>query len=410
MMSNQLTTAPVGDDDSAVARQLKKEAALAISKRTVIFLGVFAVLAIFFHLQSQGLFLTPRNLSLMLRQSAILAVLAAGVAILMTMSEIDLSIGSAVFLCGVVSAELATEGNLPLFLVVIMTIGAGVLLGAFQGFWVVVVGIPSFIATLAGLLAFRGIGLLWTNAATVGPVPPEFIALSESFIPPSISYVILGLVAIGGVGFIINRNIRKSNRRRAEAVEGVIARPPIPLSRTIAQIAMFVVPLGILAWIVGGFLGIPMALVWVAIIVLILAVLMSKTTFGRNAYLLGANREAARYAGINVRRTVFIGFVIMGALYGVGGVLLTARLGSSTPGAGEFLELDAIAAAVIGGVSLRGGMGTVTGAVMGALLLTVINNGMSILNISSFSQLIIKGLILLLALGLDAYVLRRATR
>jgi D-xylose transport system permease protein len=150
--------------------------------------------------------------------------------------------------------------------------------------------------------------------------------------------------------------------------------------------------------------------VWMAIIVLVLAVLMAKTVFGRNAYLLGANREAAQYSGINVKRTVFMGFVIMGALYGVGGILLTARLGSSTPGAGEFMELDAIAAAVIGGVSLRGGMGTVAGAVMGALLLTVINNGMSILNISSFSQLVIKGLILLLALGLDAYVLRRTAR
>lgn len=408
-MSNTMTDRAEADG-GPLKRQLRKEMSLTISKRTLIFLGVFIVLAIVFHLQSQGLFLTPRNLSLMLRQSAILAVLAAGVAILMTMSEIDLSIGSAVFLCGVVSAELATQGNVPLIVVVVATIATGVVLGAIQGFWVVVVGIPSFIATLAGLLAFRGVGLLWTNASTVGPVPPEFTALSEAFIPPSISYVILGVVLVAGVGFIVIRNVRQSRRRQAEALKGIIARPPVPLSRTIAEVLLLVVPLAILAWIVGGFLGIPMALVWVAIIVLVLSVLMAKTTFGRNAYLLGANREAAHYSGISVGRTVFIGFVIMGALYGVGGVLLTARLGSSTPGAGEFLELDAIAAAVIGGVSLRGGVGTVAGAVMGALLLTVINNGMSILNFSSFAQLVIKGLILLLALGLDSYVLRRTAR
>lgn len=408
-MSNS-TADRIGADGGPLQRQLRKEMALTISKRALIFVGVFIVLAVFFHLQSQGLFLTPRNLSLMLRQSAILAVLAAGVAILMTMSEIDLSIGSAVFLCGVVSAKLATQGNVPLIVVVVATIATGVALGAIQGFWVVMVGIPSFIATLAGLLAFRGVGLLWTNAATVGPVPPEFTALSESFIPPSISLVILGIVLVVGVAYIITRNVRQSRRRQTESLRGIAARPPVPISRTIAEILLLVVPLAILAWIVGGFLGIPMALIWVAVIVLVLSVLMAKTTFGRNAYLLGANREAAHYSGISVGRTVFIGFVIMGALYGVGGVLLTARLGSSTPGAGEFLELDAIAAAVIGGVSLRGGMGTVAGAVMGALLLTVINNGMSILNFSSFAQLVIKGLILLLALGLDAYVLRRTAR
>lgn len=393
-----------------IQRQLRKELSLTISRRTLIFIGVFVALALFFHLQSNGIFLTPRNLSLMLRQSAILAVLATGVAILMTMSEIDLSIGSAVFLCGVVSAELATQGNLPLIMVVLITLAAGVILGAFQGVWVVFVGIPSFIVTLAGLLAFRGLGWLWTNAATVGPVPPEFTALSEGFIPPVVSYIILIGAMLVGVFLIVWGNARRSRRRRSEAAEGIIAAPPVPLSRTIAQIALLIVPLAILAWIVGGFLGIPMALIWVAIIVIVLTVVMTKTTFGRNAYLLGANREAARYSGINVKRTVFLGFLMMGLLYGVGGILMTARLGASTPGAGEFLELDAIAAAVIGGVSLRGGVGTVTGAVMGALLLTVINNGMSILNISSFSQLVIKGMILLLALGLDAYVLRRSIR
>lgn len=389
---------------------VRKELASVLSRRTLIFIGVFVVLAAFFYLQSNGLFLTPRNLSLLLRQSAILAVVASGVAILMTMSEIDLSIGSSVFLCGVVAATLATQGNIPLLLVVIATVGVGLLLGAIQGVWVVVFGIPSFIATLAGLLAFRGVGLLWTNAATVGPVSPEFTALSESFIPPTVSFLVLGIAAIVGVVGIILRDRNRNARRRREASAGIASPVVISRSRTTAEIALLVVPVAILAWIVGGFLGIPMALVWVAVVAVTLTAVMSRTTYGRGGYLLGANREAATYSGINVKRTVFIGFLIMGALYGVAAVLLTARLGSSTPGAGEFLELDAIAAAVIGGVALRGGVGTVAGAVMGALLLTTINNGMSILNISSFSQLVIKGLILVLALGVDSYVLRRSSR
>ncbi|MEW1821228.1 hypothetical protein AB0323_10610 [Arthrobacter sp. NPDC080031] len=391
-----------------VQNQARKELAALLSKRTLIFIGIFVVLAALFHLQSRGLFLTPRNLSLLLRQGAILAVIAGGVAVLMIMSEIDLSIGSSVFLCGVVAATLGSDPSVPLPLAVLATIGTGLLLGVLQGSWVVFLGIPSFIATLAGLLAFRGLGLLWTNASTVGPVQPGFTALSESFIPQQASFLILAAVFVIGLALVILRG--RSRSRVVGLALGTGERPRTFTARLAAEIVMIALPLAILAWIVGGFLGIPNALVWVAVIIAVLTVVMARTTYGRNAYLLGANKEAAVYSGINVKRTVFLGFVIMGVLYGVAGVLLTARLGSSTPGAGEFMELDAIAAAVIGGVSLRGGIGTVVGAVMGALLLTTINNGMSILNISSFSQLVIKGAILVVALGLDAYILKRAAR
>lgn len=377
-----------------------------INRRVLIFVAVFAVLAILFQLQSKGVFLSPRNLSIMLRQSAILAVLASGVAILIIMSELDLAMGSAVFLCGTLAAVLSTHHSVPTPLILIMVAGLGVLMGLVNGLSVVVVGIPSFIATLAGLLAFRGIGLLWTDAATVGPVSPEFVGLTEGFIPPAPSLVLIGVIAVAGVGFVIVRNARVQQRILSHGDAAAAGRTPS--MRMIAQIAAVVVPLGVLAWAVGNFLGIPLALVWVTVIVITLSTLMGRTTFGRNAYLIGANREAAEYAGINVKRTIFLGFVIMGVLYGVAGIMLTARLGSSTPGAGEFMELDAIAAAVIGGVALRGGKGTVMGAVMGTLLLTVINNGMSILNISSFSQQVIKAVILLAALGLDAFVERRS--
>lgn len=399
------SSAPVA---ASVRSQARMELSALLGRRALIFVGIFVVLVILFQLQSNGIFFTPRNLSLLLRQGAILAVVASGVAVLMIMAEIDLSVGSAVFLCGVLAAELATTGEIPLALVVAGTVGLGIALGALQGVWVVFLGIPSFIATLAGLLAFRGIGLLWTDASTIGPLPEGFIGLSESFIPPNLSFAILGSLVIVAVVIILFQQRSSAKARLIGEME------PWPIGRvifrTVARILLIVLPVGLLAWIVGGFQGIPMALVWVALIVAALSILMGRMTFGRNAYLVGANREAAIYSGINIKRVVFTGFIIMGALYGVAGVLLTARIGASTPGAGQFLELDAIAAAVIGGVSLRGGVGTVVGAVMGAFLLTLINNGMSILNVSSFAQLVIKASILVVALALDAYILRRSAR
>ncbi len=403
-------TARAADVARSSRREARRELAAIVSPRVLIFLAVFVVLIILFHVLSNGLFLTPRNLSLLLRQGAILGVVATGVGVLMIMSEIDLSIGSSVFLCGVVAASLATGGT-PLGVALLATLVTGMVLGALQGVAVVVLGIPSFIATLAGLLAFRGLGLLLTNAATVGPVPDNFSAVSEGFIPrvPSIvAIIVIAVVAAAGV-LLGNRNRMRRLRADSES-DAKTSRGAAPLIRASAQLAAVIIPLGVLAWIVGGFLGTPTALIWVAVIAVALTVLTTRTIYGRNAYLLGANREAAYYSGIRVRRNVFFGFVIMGALYGVAAILLTARLGSSTPGAGQDLELQAIAAAVIGGISLRGGIGGIGGAVIGALLLTLINNGMSLLNVSSFSQAVIMGLILVLALGLDSYVLRRAAR
>lgn len=382
--------------------QVRRELGVLFGRRALIFILVFLSLAVLFDILSGGIFISPRNLSLLLRQGAILAVLAGGVAMLIIMAEIDLSIGSAVFLCGLVAAKLTVDGNLPLLAIVLVTVLAGMAIGVIQGLWVVWLGIPSFVATLAGLLAYRGIGLLWTNASAVGPVPAEFSALSESFLSKPLSVALLGAVFVAGVVALVLgvKRLRSGSLLRTET--------PLPGSQAtlwfVGKLAAITVPLALIAWIILGFEGLPMALVWVVAVIAVLMFLMNRTVFGRNAYLVGSSRESALYAGINVKKTVFMGFVIMGALYGIAGVLLTARLGNSTPGLGQFLELDAIAAAVIGGVSLRGGAGSIIGAVMGAFLLTTINNGMSILNVPSFAQLVIKAIILLLALAFDAQV------
>lgn len=370
--------------------------ARAIDRRVLSMVLVFVVLAVIFHWQSDGIFFTSRNLSLLLRQAAPVAVVAAGVSMLMIMAEIDLSIGSAVFLTGVVAAELQVVHGAATVPAVLAAIVAGAVLGAWQGFWVVRLAVPSFIVTLAGLLAFRGIGLLWTNAATVSPLDQSFVSLAESFISPTLSYVILAGLLAACVGAVMRSARFGRHHGIPVRVEGLIVR----LLVTAASFAF-------LAWIAGGFLGIPMALVWVAGVGIVLGFVMARTTFGRNAYLIGSNREAAVLAGINVRMQVFIGFVLMGVIYGIGGVLLTARLGSSTASSGTNLELDAIAAAVIGGTSLAGGVGTVAGAMAGALLLATIDNGMGLINFSSFAQLVVKGGVLLIALALDSFTRAR---
>jgi D-xylose transport system permease protein len=382
--------------------QVRRELGVLFGRRALIFILVFLALAILFDILSGGVFISSRNLSLLLRQGAILAVLAGGVAMLIIMAEIDLSIGSAVFLCGLVAAKLSVDGNLPLLAIVLITVLAGMAIGAIQGLWVVWLGIPSFVATLAGLLAYRGIGLLWTDASAVGPVPADFTALSESFLSKPLSVALLSVIFVLAVVALVFgvRRLRQSAQLRTSN--------PLPGGQATAwfvgKTAAVGVPLALIAWIVLGFEGLPMALIWVGAVIAVLIFLMNRTVFGRNAFLVGSSRESALYAGINVKKTVFAGFVIMGALYGIAGVLMTARLGNSTPGLGQFLELDAIAAAVIGGVSLRGGAGSIVGAVMGAFLLTTINNGMSILNVPSFAQLVIKAIILLLALAFDAQV------
>ncbi len=359
---------------------------------------VFVLLCIFFHAGSRGIFFQPRNFSLLLRQASIVAVVSAGVSILMVMGEIDLSIGSAVFLCSVVAASLQVTYGVGTTLTVLLTIITGLVLGALQGILVVRVSVPSFIVTLAGLLAFRGIGYYATDASTIAPVSDTFSNLSEGFIPPTASYVALAVILVLACGYIVRR-------QRGSVKDG----DQIDRLRLFTQLVLMVAAVALLAWIFGGFLGIPMALLWMGGTGLVLWVLMTRSKFGRNAYMIGSNREAAVLAGIALSRQLFVGFLIMGVLYGIAGVLITARLGASTPSTGTYMELDAIAGAVIGGTSLRGGVGTVAGAMVGSVLLATIDNGMSILNVSSFIQLIVKGVVLVVALAFDAYMIRHRT-
>lgn len=366
-----------------------------LSWRVLGAIGLFIVLAMVFQYQSDGVFLSSRNISLMLRQGALVAVVACGVAVLMIMAEIDLSIGSAVFLCGIVGATAQTEWGMSVPATVVLMVMTGLLLGAWQGFWVARVMVPSFIVTLAGMLIFRGIGLTWSEAKTISSLQPGFINLSEGFLAPLLTTSAgVAVLVIGAL--VYGRRIRRDKNRHESA--------PIPT----ITVRMTVLVIFVVAFVVtmNGYMGAPMAVLWALVVGALLAFAMNNTPFGRNAYMIGANREAARLSGVRVRAHIFGGFVLMGLVYAIGGILLTANVGAATPTSGQFLELDAIAAAVIGGVSLFGGIGRIPAVLVGALLLTMIDNGMTVMNISSFTQDIVKGGILLVAVALDMYAKR----
>lgn len=362
--------------------------------QSLLIIGGVIVVMIIFNQLTNGIFLSQRNVSLLLKQSAILGVVSAGMVLLIVARQIDLSAGSAVYLVSVVAAQLSVTYNWGLIPSLICALFAGVLMGAWQGLLVARFHIPAFIATLAGMLIFKGIGYVWTNAATIGPVSSKLVYLSEGYVSKWISLVLLVVGGVLGITLLL----RDAVRLKPWVKSGI---------KTWYKAAAVVILLGLAGWIFLGYQGIPMAVVVMVFTVLILYFIMARTKFGRNLYVIGGNPEAAHLAGIKTRKHLFNSFVIMGVVYGIGGILITARLGSSAPTAGNLLELDAIAAAVIGGTSLSGGVGIIPGALIGALLLSSIDNCMSLMNVSSFLQMLVKGLILLAAVWFDVYVRKR---
>lgn len=348
-------------------------------------------MGITFDFLTDGLFLSARNLSLLLRQAATLMVVASGMVVLIVSGELDMSVGSAVFLVSVLCAKLQYFYQWSTLAIIPMALAAGLLLGLWQGMWVTRTAVPSFIVTLAGFLIFRGIGYVWTNAYTINPMEDSFVALSEGFVSPltSVVLVVLAFTLFAAAVFRKRANMKKYGLE------------PAPMAHTAAILVLGAAGFGIFAWVVGTYQGIPNALLFAALALTALTFIAQKTVLGRNLYAIGGNREAARLAGIDVKKNLLLAFCLMGLLYGLAGILITARLNGSTPETGMNLELDAIAAAIIGGASFAGGIGTVPGAFIGALLLAAIDNGMSLLNVSSFLQMVVKGFVLLLAVTFD---------
>jgi D-xylose transport system permease protein len=341
-----------------------------------------------------GLFLGAVNFSKLLQQMAVTGVLAVGMLMVIVSGNIDLSIGAIVGLAGGIAALTQGWGLGPCLALAIIV---GVTIGALQGTLVAYFNIPAFIVTLGGLEAWRGVILKLTKGATIPVELPFFRSLGRDFIDPRIGFV---LAAIGVAG-IIWTNLR---RQRARQRHGLT---PLSVGALAVRIVIPAIVLVGFIFLMNQAGGVPIPVIFLLAVALAGAFLTANTTFGRYLYAIGGNPDAARLSGINLKRYILAAFCVMGGLAGLASILHTARVGSASPDAGTLMELDAIASCVIGGTSLMGGRGTVSGAVLGALILASLDNGMSLLNVENWAQYVVKGGVLVAAVGFDMWGRRK---
>jgi putative multiple sugar transport system permease protein len=364
-----------------------------------------AAIVLLFQSTTDGILLKPLNVSNLVVQNAQILILAIGMVIVIVSRHIDLSVGSVAAFVGAVGAILMTKHDVPWPLAVVLCLLLSALIGAWHGFWVAYVGIPAFIVTLSSMLLFRGLTLVALDGATVGGLPTGFLKIGNGFLPeigPDTGYhnltLVLGVVV---VLLLVGLDWRK---RAASSKYGFEV---LPLGLWILKQAVIaVVALG-LAYLLAQARGLPIVGLVLFALIAFYTFVMSKTVFGRHVYAVGGNVDAATMSGVNTKRVDFMVMVNMGLLAGLAGLVTTARLTAANPKAGVNFELDAIAAAFIGGAAVTGGVGTVVGAMIGGLVMGVLNNGMSLQGVSIDWQQTIKGLVLLVAVAFDVWNKKR---
>lgn len=354
------------------------------------------VIAIIYTFLTDGTFLTSRNLSNLLLQTAVIAILACGMVLVIIGGHIDLSVGSVAGFCGAVAAVLQSTYHWGTVTAIGAAIVVGILVGLWQGFWIAYQGIPAFIVTLGGMLIFRGMVLAVTGGQTIGNLKDNFTNIGGGFLPQiatkNDTTVILGVIVIL---IYIFYEIR-SRRKRISYGFDVIS---IPVQ--ILKMAVIIVLITLFFSIMVTYMGMPYCILLLLAIIVLYSYISSMTPFGRYVYAIGGNREAAKLSGINIKKTNMLIFISMGILSAIAGVVFTARMCSATASAGQDFELNAIAACFVGGASTYGGEGTVTGAIIGAFVMAAITNGMSLMNIDITYQKLVLGLILILAVWVD---------
>ena len=369
----------------------------SLNLQVFVMIAAIVVIMLFFTWTTDGSYLSARNVSNLLRQTAITGILAVGMVFVIISAEIDLSVGSMMGLLGGAAAIFDVWFGWPLPLTIVVTLLAGLLLGAWNGWWVAYRKVPSFIVTLAGMLAFRGILIGITNGTTVSPTSNAMSQIGQSYLPNGVGF---GIGAVGLMLFVAWQWRRRSRRTQlglpVAAASGDVTRQSI----------MAILVLGAI-YLLNDYRGVPTPVLILTALMLAGIFMASRTAFGRRIYAIGGNIDAARLSGVNVERTKLAVFAINGLMVAIAGLILSSRLGAGSPSAGNIAELDAIAACVIGGTSLAGGIGSVAGAVMGAFIMASLDNGMSMLDVPTFWQYIVKGAILLLAVWMDSATKRR---
>lgn len=336
-------------------------------------------------------FLSARNFSNLLRQTAVTTILASGMIFIIISGEIDLSVGSLLGLLGALAATLDVTYHFPFYATVPIVLFAGLLLGLYNGAWVAYLRVPSFIVGLAGMEIFRGILGGVTSGGTISGISESFIAFGQTNTPKMLGYLIAWalFVLLAVMTF----------RSRANRVKYNLA--VAPFWQELSKLAAVGAVIGGFVWVLNKDQGIPLPILIALSIVGLFTFIGNNTVFGRRIYAVGSNLEATRLSGVNVQMVKMWIFGLMGVMCALGGLIYTARIASASSTAGDKCELDAIASCFIGGASMRGGSGTVYGALIGALIMTSLNNGMSLLGTDTFWQMIIRGGILLLAVWVD---------
>ena len=392
---------------------LKVEETLGVDTRMLAMVGALLTIWIMFGLLTGGIFLTPRNLYNLAVQSTVVGILATGMVLVIVARHIDLSVGSVLGFTGMVIAFLQVEvfplgaaWNWPLTIVVGMIVGGAI--GCWQGYWVAYRGIPAFVVTLAGLLMFRGGAWMITKGRTIAPMDPTYQLLGggiDGSIGATWSWIV-GLVAIAVLGWATWRS------RRSRIAHGF---PVKPLVAEIAMYAVWAALIVVFVMVMNAYFkprttiprGIPVPVLILIVVVIAMTLVSTVTRFGRYVFAMGGNPGAAELAGIDVKKTTMMIFALMGALCAIAAVITTARLNAGANSMGLLAELNVIAAAVIGGASLAGGVGTIAGAILGAVVMQSLENGMVLMGVSSATRQVIMGLVLIAAVWFDTAYRRR---
>jgi putative multiple sugar transport system permease protein len=355
----------------------------------------------FFQYMTEGTLMQPLNLTNLVLQNSYIVIMALGMLMVIVAGHIDLSVGSVCGFIGALAAVLMVQYDWHFVPASLLCLACGALIGAVQGWFVAFFRIPSFIVTLAGMLVFKGLALALLQGQSVGPFPDSFQMLSSGFMPDPLSSEGLRLSSLLlGVVLAAVLAVAGIRARAKQLRHGIQAEPAaIFFVKTAAFSALLVY----FSYLLSSYRGLPNVLIVMAALIFLFHFVTSRTTIGRRVYALGGNEKAAKLSGIKTERLAFYTFVNMGVLAALAGLVFAARLNTATPKAGLGFELDVIAACFIGGASASGGVGKVMGAVIGAFVMGVMNNGMSILGIGIDYQQVIKGVVLLAAVFVDVY-------
>ena len=346
---------------------------------------------------TKGILIKPMNISNLINQNAYIVILAVGMLLcILTGGNIDLAVGSTVALVGACAGTFIITWGWNTYLSVALCLLLGIVIGFWQGFWIAYVRIPAFIVTLSGQLVFRGLTLMMLQGLTISPFPEDYMRLTTGFIGTADTRKTIALVVgiIVAIVFIIMQIKNRMNRKKkGYELESLVA--------TVVRSAIIVAVVLWLFYMLSKYRGIPTVMITLAIVLLVYSFITSKTVMGRHLYAIGGNEKAAKLSGINTNKMLFLAYVNMSFLAAVAGIAFSARLNGASPQAGTGFELDAIGSCYIGGASAYGGVGTVGGALIGALIMGILNNAMSILGISQDAQQMVKGLVLLAAVAFD---------